>query len=225
MTQEQPSPPSDGSSQDRQTLFDRWAEDYDRSVEEVARADRYPFAGYNRVMGAVCREADPGPGRAVLDLGTGTGNLARLLLDRGSSVTGTDYSAAMLDEARVKLPGATLVRADLRSPWPDALGGPFDSIVSAYVLHEFELPTKIVILSEACRRLVPGGSVVIGDIAFSTRAVLESAQRRWRESWDDSEHYWAADETIRAAESAGLCARWEEISVCAGVFVFGLPSD
>jgi putative AdoMet-dependent methyltransferase len=209
---------------DRGALFDRWAAGYDRSVREIAGAERYPFAGYERVLDEVCREAGGGAGMRVLDLGTGTGNVARRLLDFGCRVWGTDFSEQMLERARVKLPGATLVGADLRKDWPGSIAGPFDRIVSAYVLHEFDLATKVSILIEARRRLVPGGRIVVGDVAFATRCELERSRAAWREEWDDSEHYWAADEALDAASRAGLRGRWTAISACAGVFVFDVDA-
>ncbi len=108
----------------------------------------------------------------MLDLGTGTGNLAARVHEGGARIWGTDLSGAMLVEARAKLPGATLVEADLGAAWPDSIDGPFDGIVSAYVLHEFDLPTKISILHQACARLRPHRRVVVGDIASSTREDL-----------------------------------------------------
>jgi len=204
----------------RKAIFDRWAARYDRSVSDTAQGELFPFAGYDRVLDGICRAMEPKPGMAVLDLGTGTGNLARRILDLGCRVWGTDLSARMLEEARSKVPEAVLVEADLRSTWPKSIDGPFDRIVSAYVLHEFDLPTKVSILLEASRHLSPRGRIVVGDVAFSTRAELEDARDRWHDLWDHAEHYWAGDEALAAASRAGLRGGWTAISTCAGVLVF-----
>jgi len=45
----------------------------------------------------------------------------------------------MLAQARVRLPQAHLVQADLLAAWPLATRPLFDRIVAAYVLHEFDL--------------------------------------------------------------------------------------
>jgi len=206
--------------ENRKGLFGRWAVDYDRSVRDSAQADSFPFAGYDRVLDGICREIEPEPGMAVLDLGTGTGNLARRVQNLGCRVWGTDLSVAMLEKARARVPEAFLVEADLRSTWPKSVGGPFDRIVSAYVLHEFDLPTKVSILLQASKRLSPQGKIVLGDIAFSTRAEFEKARQRWHDLWDHAEHYWVADEALDTASRAGLRGRWAAISICAGILVF-----
>lgn len=55
------------------------------------------------------------PGARVLDLGCGTGEpIARHLAERGFRVVCVDESARMLEIARRVVPGAELVRADMR---------------------------------------------------------------------------------------------------------------
>src|SRR5205814_10716995 len=49
--------------------------------------------------------ASVGPGSRVLDVATGTGDLAIELARRGCDVVGTDFSDEMLEHARGKAPG------------------------------------------------------------------------------------------------------------------------
>ena len=206
-------------TQDRIDLFDRWSETYDRSVLDESGVHE----GYDEVLETVVRAALVRPGKRVLDLGIGTGNLAQRFLALGCAVWGVDFSPAMLAKARAKLPEVTLIRADLRAEWPpadgsSALTGPFDRIVSTYLLHEFSLEHKVALigdLADCC--LAPEGRIVIGDIAF------ESAQARTdagADHWDEEEHYWAADETRAACVPAGLRFTYTQVSRCGGVYVF-----
>jgi len=197
-------------------LFDEWAESYDDAVQTNAG---FPFAGYDQVLGEIFRLSGAKPGMRVLDLGTGTGNLAGLFAAFGCTVIGVDFSSEMLAAARKKVPDARFVRGDLTRGL-DLLGNErFDLIVSAYVFHEFDLSTKVSIMKELVRdHLAERGRMVIGDIAFPTIKEREEAQQRWASQWDEEEHYWAADEAIAACGKAGLRVRYVQVSCCGGVF-------
>jgi putative AdoMet-dependent methyltransferase len=205
------------SEEHRSRLFDEWAAHYDRTV---GSGGSFPFGGYEKVLGEIAKLAAAGPGMRVLDVGTGTGNLAKRFAAVGCSVWGTDFSSEMLAEARAKLPQASFVRANLLGVWPAELPQRFGRIVSAYVLHEFDLPTKISLLQQmAHHHLGDGGRIVVGDIAFPTAQAREEAHRRWGDLWDEDEHYWAADEAMAACEEARLRAQYSQISHCGGVLV------
>ena len=76
--------------------FDLWADGYDRAVGLSDEEHSYPFAGYKDVLGNIfARVTEKGPCR-VLDLGFGTGVLAKRLYDAGCRVFGQDYSKTMI---------------------------------------------------------------------------------------------------------------------------------
>ncbi len=209
------------SQTDRTQLFDRWAQTYDAAVPS-ADGD-FPFDGYEQILDEVVRLAGVQPSMRILDLGIGTGNLAARFLQRGCAVWGADFSAEMLAQARAKLPHVHLVQADLLGEWPAELQLPFDRVVSAYVLHEFDLAAKISLLRRvASHHLAAGGCILVADIAFPTALAREEAAQRWADSWDQDETYWAADETIAACAEAGLQATYKQVSSCGGVFTFAV---
>lgn len=201
----------------RQALFDRWAAKYDSSVANAAGS--FPFDGYERVLATVVEAADAKSSMTVLDIGTGTGQLAELFLAHACVVWGVDFSAEMLAQSRTRLPQIQFVQADLLAEaWP-MLPAQFDCIVSTYVFHEFNLRTKVAILQRLVKQhLAPGGRLVIGDIAFPTVAGRSAAASRWVAEWDEDEFYWAADESVSAFQSAGLAFEYRQLSSCAGVF-------
>lgn len=204
------------SQQDRSWLFDDWAERYDCSVQSATGLHE----GYERVLAQVVRFADARPGMRVLDLGVGTGNLAQRFVALGCKVWGLDFSPAMLDKARAKVPQARLVQMDLlQDIWPKELAqGRFDRIVSTYVFHEFDLATKVHLLENLAREhLIDQGQIVVGDVAFPS---LQALQHAGADHWDEDEHYWVADEAIAACEAAGFQASYKQVSSCGGVFVF-----
>ncbi|MBK7181082.1 MAG: methyltransferase domain-containing protein [Chloroflexi bacterium] len=100
----------------RVTLFDAWAARYDTAV--AAGGQDFPFAGYDEVLATAVRAAGARPSLRVLELGIGTGNLAERFVAAGCQVWGLDFSAAMLAQARVRLPQVHLVQADLLAARP-----------------------------------------------------------------------------------------------------------
>jgi demethylmenaquinone methyltransferase/2-methoxy-6-polyprenyl-1,4-benzoquinol methylase len=116
---------------------------------------------------AAAREAVGAPAGPVLDLATGTADLAIAVrrLDRARVVIGADFSLGMLGEARRKLAGpghagVALTAADaLALPFAN---GVFSSVVSAFLLRN--LVDLEAGLEEMRRVTRPGGRVIALDI-------------------------------------------------------------
>lgn len=204
MHQNDPFPASD---------FDDWAETYDQSIQGYAN---FPFAGYDQVLATILEWAKPSAGQTILDLGTGTGNLALLFDGQGCQLTCTDFSESMLEKARAKLPRAEFFLHDLRETSPLA-GRHFDCIVSAYVFHHFLLEQKIEICAKLAKEhLMQGGSIILGDISFPSQNA-QDAIKQSTPDWEE-EFYWQADEALKMFEKAGFEVRYAQISACAGVY-------
>lgn len=204
----------------RAGLFVDWSESYDQDVQQSA--GKFPFDGYPQVLETVLRAAALVPGMTVLELGPGSGNLTRRLVQAGCQVWGLDFSSKMLDIARTKAPRAVLLRADILGEWPAELAGlTFDRVLSTYLFHEFKLAAKL----ELARRIMadwlkPGGRLVIGDIGFPEGAARAATLARWPDEWDDDEEFWSAESDLPAFQSIGLRGRHVQVSSCGAVFVF-----
>src|SRR5919201_2800829 len=103
-----------------QAMFDRIAGVYDlmNSVMTVGMHHRWRERAAD--LAAV------GPGDRVLDVATGTGDLALELASRvapGGEVVGSDFSEEMLDRARAKANGSAAVRFE----WGNALSLPYET--------------------------------------------------------------------------------------------------
>lgn len=124
--------------------------------------------GLGRDHAALLDQADLGPGDRVLEIGCGTGNLARRAKRRHPSVevTGLDPDGPALDRA-----ARTAGRAGLDVRWDrgfaDALpyaDDAFDLVLSALMLHHLEDEERPTALREVARVLAPGGTFLVLDI-------------------------------------------------------------
>jgi putative AdoMet-dependent methyltransferase len=195
--------------------FDPWAASYDH---DVASQSRFPFAGYERALDTVVELAAPGRDMSVLDLGTGTGNLALRFAKRNCELWCSDFSKSMLEKAREKLPQAHFVNHDLRADWPAELERPFDRIVSAYVFHHFDLDGKVKLCKELVnQRLTPGGSLIIADLSFQNQTKMDAFAKSVGDLWE-VEPFWLVDESLLAMENARLNVHYVQVSECAGVY-------
>lgn len=100
------------------------------------------------------------PGQRILDLGTGTGHLARTFAKQGCEVAGVDVAEGQIEAAR-QLARDERVEVDFRVAPAEATTHPdtsFDAIIANQCLLYFDLPEAI---AEMRRVLRPGGEVMI----------------------------------------------------------------
>ncbi len=114
------------------------------------------------------RHLGPAGGRRLLDLASGTGEIARLCRDMGFEVTGLDWSEPMLERARAKLPGVTFLQADAERTMLPA--GSMDVIVTRPLVWTLVDPAAA--FAEWHRVLAPGGQLLVVDGDFVTRSRL-----------------------------------------------------
>jgi ubiquinone/menaquinone biosynthesis C-methylase UbiE/DNA-binding transcriptional ArsR family regulator len=102
----------------------------------------------------------------VLDLGTGTGQILKLLAPRAQRAVGVDASHAMLSVARANMQAAGFGNIELRQGDIYALSLPrnaFDLVVIHQVLHYLDDPQRAV--AEAARLVAPAGRLMVIDFA------------------------------------------------------------
>ena len=175
--------------------FDLWADGYDRAVGLSDGDNSYPFAGYKEVLGRIYRTVMEKPAAAVLDVGFGTGTLTSKLYENGCEVYGQDFSARMIELASGKMPDAHLYQGDFSEGLAEPLRERrYDFIVATYSLHHLTDVQKTVFLRSLLERLEESGKILIGDVAFETRADMEQCMREAGDEWDDEEFYCVAEE-------------------------------
>jgi demethylmenaquinone methyltransferase / 2-methoxy-6-polyprenyl-1,4-benzoquinol methylase len=161
------------------------------------------------------------PGSRVLDVATGTGDLALELARRvapGGEVVGSDFSEAMLARARLKPKPAG---AELSFEWGDALelpyaDGAFDAATVGFGARNFSDLARG--LAEMVRVVAPGGRVVVLEFTSPTRAPLSLFYGLWfdrivpllgRMAGDPGAYSYLPNSVKRFPAPAGLAAELE----------------
>lgn len=157
--------------------FGRTAEDYGRH-----RAG-FPALFFERLAAQIAAQ----PGQVALDIGTGTGTVARGLAHNGLNVTGLDPKEALIAQAR-SLDQAANVHVDYvvgaaeALPFDDAR---FDVVTAGQCWHWFD---RTRAAQEASRVLRPGGRLVIahfdwlplpGNVVEATEALILNYNPDW----------------------------------------------
>ncbi|GAA5115110.1 class I SAM-dependent methyltransferase [Alloalcanivorax gelatiniphagus] len=161
--------PSSPSLQD--SINDYWTErapSYDAYQQRPERRD-LDVEVWGRVWGGAL---PPAPAD-VLDVGTGSGHVARLLAGLGHRVTGIDLSAGMLEiaarhAADDPAPPRFLAGDAVAPDFPD---GSFDAVVGRYVMWTLRDPEAAV--ARWLRLLRPGGVVAMVDSTWFTDGLGE----------------------------------------------------
>jgi demethylmenaquinone methyltransferase / 2-methoxy-6-polyprenyl-1,4-benzoquinol methylase len=165
--------------------------------------------------------AQASPGGRVLDVATGTGDLALELARRvapGGRVVGTDFSDAMLARARAKAAAAAVPDVGLEFEWGNALSLPyetssFDAATVGFGARNFADLRRGV--AEMARVVRPGGQVVILEITAPQKRPLSWFYSLWfdrlvpafgRIAGDASAYRYLPDSVKRFPDPSALAA-------------------
>ena len=143
--------------QDKKTLsqqtFNKQAETYDQAIYGQHARSLYPF-----MLDKITHHY----GQDILDVGCGTGELMKQILEEDPSrkLTGIDYSPNMIEQAKQKLGNlAAFQFADAQKlPFAD---NTFDMVTCCDSFHHYPAPDAV--LQEMVRVLKPGGCLILGD--------------------------------------------------------------
>lgn len=151
---------------------------FDERVAQQYEGQRAHPAAVADAIGAAIA-AVVGPGGRLLELGVGTGRMARPAARAGCQVWGIDLSRQMLEITQaIGLAGIHLCQADMHDlPFADAQ---FDAALAVHVLH---LSQDIgAVLSEAVRTVRPGGHIILGRDWIDPQSVAGRFQQQLRQA-------------------------------------------
>ncbi len=145
-------------------LFDQWAPLYDQTVYGVDNEYVEVFENYRTILQEIGLQISP-KGGTVLEVGVGTGNLSKLLIENDFQVVGVEPSYQMRMQAKEKVPALTLLDGHFLSIPTDQK---FDSVVSSYALHHLTLAEKREAIQYLSGFLKTKGKLIIVDTMFES---------------------------------------------------------
>jgi len=187
------------------SYWDQHAPDY-QTFQERRLAD----PDYSAAWARVWRQALPAETSSVLDIGTGTGHAALTIAALGYRVTGLDIAPTMIslarDNAAKRGLDITFVEGDAVDPAVD--GGPFDALVSRYLL--WTLPEVDTALTNWKRLLRPGGRLAVVDAPWHAGGMRHGDTDPRADAYDED-----ARQALALAEAESIDA-WGERIAAAG---------
>lgn len=190
--------------------FDHWAKHYDEDIR--VSGEGLPFyENYDEVLSYAAEQVElPG---CVVEIGIGTGNLAREILRRGKAeYYGVDQSVNMLLECKKKCPQVQLRKGTfLQLPFGDHF---CDTIVTSYALHHCDEREKKYALQEMNRVLKSRGTIVIADLMFENSKAREAFEKQCSEEEKEElsdEYFGNVDEIEEYLSSMGYVCREKQI--------------
>lgn len=144
-------------------------------------------AGLKKVSAAVIAAAQARPGDRVIDLGSGSGEVALALAESGACVLAIDSSAAALSRLKAVARLRTGPELEILVRPIEYLALPArsaDLIVTSYAMHRLRQDDKERLVSACFQWLRPGGRLVVADMMFgrggsrTDRAIIRTKVRR-----------------------------------------------
>ena len=128
----------------------------DRFYDALNTAVFLPWGGSRRIRRALVDSLEVSSRDRVVELGCGTGQVTELLVATGAEVVAVDQLPAMLVGAQRRAPQARIIEGDAMSA---EVGGDFDRVVLAFVLHNFDGGGRVDLLRRSRSLLAEEGWV------------------------------------------------------------------
>ncbi|PAE38548.1 class I SAM-dependent methyltransferase [Bacillus sp. 7884-1] len=191
-------------------VFEQWADSYDESVSGHNQEYKEVFAGYEQILEAV-KERSMGH---VVEFGVGTGNLTKILFEKGLNVTGIEPSVPMRRIAEAKLgTNVKILEGDFLH-FPEIIN--IDTIVSTYAFHHLTDEEKDEAIAKYGKLLSKGGRIVFADTMFESgkdynNAIVEAKAEGFHNLAKDleTEYYTTIPNLRTILEKSGFIVRFK----------------
>ncbi len=184
--------------------WSRFAHSYDRDGEYIVGK---PIL--QAIVERLSEERDLGD---CVELGCGTGYLARAIAGNARHIIATDLSDEMLEVARTQLAefqNVTIQKADCANTGFPAER--YDSVLIANLIHVIDAPSPC--LEESYRILRNGGLLIVVDFTCYRMGLFRTARlglrylRRWGVPPRHGRNDLSPEELVRLVESAGFTVK------------------
>lgn len=194
--------------------FDSFIHKYDES--------QFPFQGRSAIFETIVEFASGSKPKTILDLCCGEGflisHLQRIFPD--SHCSGCDFSPVVLQKARDISKEVSWIQCDLNDHNTLLGQAKFDLVVSTYAFHHWPDTEKAkLLLSLVENHLSPGGTILVGDVAFPDADSMRIARDSWKSAWDDNEHYMVFSGLRALLAEEGIRARFLRTSLISGILM------
>lgn len=194
--------------------YDLWSDGYGATTNLLNDKDEYPFAGYATLLNEVYNMVRESDAKKILDVGFGTGIIAKKLYADGYELCGVDSSEQMVEAGKEYMPKAKLVMADYTLGLPLRLTQEtYDMVISTYAFHHLDHYEQDHMIHDMLRQLNPGGKIIIGGLGFETMDELKALRKQNKDTWMYSGMYLLYDELDKIFSNV----TWTKISKCAGI--------
>lgn len=207
----------DYAAKHQASLFDQWSQNYDTSVQEADRQDRYPFAGYFAIQKELVHIASLYEQPVILDIGIGTGALEQQL-PSDATITGLDFSLEMLEQAKGKHPNLTTIHHNFAFGLPASLHhAAFDVVFCNYAIHHLQPKQQQALIADVLAHLKPNGKLIIADVMTATEDEMDHIRQQDQELWDDEEYYLIVQDLQYWFPD--LSIGYQKMSYCSGIIM------
>ena len=189
---------------------DPWASEYDLDVQNEDHPIR---AGYGKLLSWISEKAQIKRSSRVLELGSGTGNLSKLL-PICRKLACVDVSVEMERIAALKcshIPNRRFIEDDILSVFDREDLGVFNAVITSYTVHHLTEPEKIQLFQKVWDALEPKGVAVFGDLMVENQKAKEGRNAYYEGIKQDDvvealreEFFWDVEICSRALSSIGF---------------------
>lgn len=152
-------------------LFDDWADDYDETIEAKDGEYAEVFKNYNEILNETVKHISKYKGASVIDIGSGTGNLANVASKIGYNVIGIEPNSKMLNIASSKYPFIKFLPGTFLSLPIE--NNSVDAIINSYAFHHLTDEEKIDAVVLFKSKLKKDGIVIVADTMYQSEEAKE----------------------------------------------------